>query len=171
MNQQPCTCRLKYGPGNDPLCLEHGTGITVTPRSVSDIDTAAIRAEWLASNVRPKVIWDLCDALDAARAELAIAAEISGIVATDQRDSWRERALAAESADHATPLFEAVRRAEELTEQRNTWRDRAKGQEAHAEAAEARIAAALALGDTLTSPCDEHCPIDDVRRALTGDTE
>jgi hypothetical protein len=38
-------------------------------------------------------------------------------------------------------------------------------------AAEARIAAALALGDTLTEPCDEHCPIDAVRRALTGGTD
>lgn len=43
--------------------------------------------------------------------------------------------------------------------------------EERAEAAEARIAAALLIGHTLTSPCDEHCQINNVRRALTGGTK
>lgn len=32
-----------------------------------------------------------------------------------------------------------------------------------------RINAALLIGHTLTSPCDEHCQINNVRNALTGE--
>lgn len=32
-----------------------------------------------------------------------------------------------------------------------------------------RINAALLIGHTITSPCDEHCQINNVRNALTGE--
>lgn len=110
-------------------------------------NTAQIRAAMEADPWHDgcRYVAPLCAALDAAREEIA----------TTDREVFAQiaRAEAAEARHEIDVRYIAKI-------------------EARMEAAEARIAAALDLcATTPTSPCDPHCRVIDIRRALTGDTE
>jgi hypothetical protein len=132
---------------------------------MTDIDTAAIRA-WIRN---PKDDWmlsfgdvaDLCDALDAARAELRICTENRDLVKTraeaaevHNRNYLRVikglelRAEAAEASEvkMAKLMCDATSRAEAAEADLIHAHETADIYLARAEAAEARITAALAMG-------------------------
>lgn len=124
---------------------------------MNDIDTSAVRAEYQKIQVNPgtrAVIGELCDALDEARTErddIKRAAE-------NGAGKWLTTVVLGDR------IVELEARIVELEADITIIDDLASVDRA-------RIVAALEIGYTLTSPCDEHCKINDVRRALTGDTQ